>query len=262
MNTENDLFSVNNPYQVSATELTSDGYVDPTAASQARRGSSGFAVVAIAMFVLSLIAGGMLLLLLGQFASLLITGRAGDASFGSLESIVQIPAWLALLAVPVGQVICYRVPESVISKRWLAGCMLGYLATLAIVVLAVFASFARGLENFGLVMVVAIVGAFIAYLAPMVSQLFFLTHVRALAQRVGAQSAASLAFVARIGFIVAPILLFFVGGLSFMAIGGISAVTIVLAAIAFVSLLVGTAALLTYGLCCWHLFRFLAKAGD
>ncbi|QDT59878.1 hypothetical protein SV7mr_23910 [Stieleria bergensis] len=261
MNTENDPFSVNNPYRVSSAELAKDDLVDPAAALQARRGSSGFAVVAIAMFVLTLIAGGLLLLLVIQFASVHFSNLPLGPSIVSIEPIVALPGWLAMLAVPVGQMICYRVPDAVVSKAMLAGCLLGYLATLAVLVLAVLGSFVLALQESPLIMmVVVVIGAIIAYCAPMVSQLFFVSHVRLLAKRVGAGEAASWAFLARVGLIAAPILLFVVAGLSSLVNDGDAAIGVILAALSLSSLAIGAGAMFVYGLSCWKLYRYLANA--
>ena len=260
MNTENDPFSVNNPYRVSSAELTKDDLVDSAAALQARRGSSGFAVVAIAMFVLTLIAGGLLLLIVIQFASKHFSNLPLGSSIVSIEPIVALPGWLAMLAVPVGQMICYRVPDAVVSKAMLAGCLLGYLATLAVLVLAVLGSFALALEGSPLITMVVVIGAIIAYCAPMVSQLFFVSHVRLLAKRVGAGEAASWAFLARVGLIAAPILMFVVAGLSSLVNGGDAAIGVILAALSLSSLAIGAGAMFVYGLSCWKLYRYLANA--
>lgn len=262
MQNDQNPFGETNPYQVSAAELTSREFPTELAA-QAKRGNSGFAVVGIAMFVLSVIfAISMLSTLVGVAAVLLPDqGAGGDSFVRAFGWLLLIPTWIAILAVPVGQLICYRIPASVISKRLLLFCYPGYIVPVVFVLLT--RALAEASVRTGTVItVLMIVAIIIAYAWPYVSQLLFLSHVRQVALRVGAERAASTAFIARIGLLCLPVVLFGLGVFGAFMFGGGPSISVIFTFLAFGVSILGGGSIFAYGLSCWQLFRFVSSSED
>ncbi|OUT57754.1 MAG: hypothetical protein CBB71_14975 [Rhodopirellula sp. TMED11] len=270
MQDEQNPFGETNPYQVSSAELTS-GEFPTEVAAQAKRGNFGFAVVAVAMFGLAaMFAISILLTFLGAAVSFLPSPDSGGSSaLAAFAWILVIPAWGALFAVPVGQLICYRIPTSVVSKRLLLFCYPGYVVPIVFALFArLFAGAPFGSSNW--LTVLMIIGVVMVYLWPYVSQLLFLSHVRQVAQRVGAERAASTAFVARMGLLCLPLVLFglglssaflFGGGSAFL-FGGGSWIGVVFSVVGFGIALLSVGVIVAYGLSCWQLFRFVSSVDE